>query len=37
MIKVIDPAFEKAYGGKKKIHWMESLRRRKIDPPLRPG
>ena len=23
MIKVIDAAVEKAYGGKKKIHWME--------------
>src|SRR4030095_4020499 len=23
MIKVVDAAFEKAYGGKKKIHWME--------------
>lgn len=23
MIKVVDAAVEKAYGGKKKIHWME--------------
>ena len=23
MIKVVDAAIEKAYGGKKKIHWME--------------
>ena len=23
MLKVVDAAVEKAYGGKKKIHWME--------------
>ena len=37
MIKVIDAAVAKAYGGEKKIHWMEVYRRRKIHPPLRAG
>ena len=37
MIKVIDAAVDKAYGGKKKIHWMEVYAGEKSDPPLRPG
>ena len=27
-VRVMDAAVEKAYGGKKKIAWLESLRRR---------
>ena len=35
MIKVVDAAVAKAYGGKKKIHWMD-LRRREGHQDLRP-
>ena len=35
MVKVVDAAVKKAYGGKKKIVWMEMLRRREVVPGLR--
>ena len=36
MIKVVDAAVAKAYGGKKKIHWMEIYAGEKSDQDLRP-
>jgi isocitrate dehydrogenase len=37
MIKVVDAAVAKAYGGKRKIHWMEVYAGEKVHQGLRPG
>ena len=37
MLKVVDAAVAKAYGGKKKIHWMEVYAGEKSTKVLRPG
>jgi hypothetical protein len=36
MIKVVDAAVAKAYGGKRKIHWMEVYAGEKVHPDVRP-
>ena len=37
MLKVVDAAVAKAYGGRRKIHWMEVYAGEKVDPCLWAG
>ena len=37
MLKVVDAAVAKAYGGKRRIHWMEVYAGEKSHPGVRPG
>ena len=34
-VRVLDAAVQKAYGGRRKIHWMEVFAGEKVEPPVR--